>query len=259
MEEENQIDNDVSKTYMKEKDYMWNEKFEKITLDTIEQVFHTTAFLNEDYYNELKRRLYNDFDELIVQPIDEKFDDISNYYWSNENPNFDVFQKSRKLCGKELRKHYNKMRDNFVVDHFGLPKMVSLPIGKGKDVSERNLQKAIKYSDAMNVFVIDDQDTIITYNGEDHDKGDRLLVYMYVEELKVKYEIKELLKEKQSMLDYDCYKDYERHFHRIMDYRDKKSIRRETNKILFLESLSAKKDPYLDDDFLLMYPCCFDK
>jgi hypothetical protein len=223
------VDNDDNQnTNSKEED--------KICDDIVKQVFEREAYLNHEYYREFISR-FNPCTRITpMKTIEEKFDDISSYLWSTCNPNYQYFQKSRKLNGFKMRKLFENFRDSAIND-FGLPEMVSLPLGpKGTDISERKLNKAIEYRDAMRVFEGDD-DTVVSYRNVDHNKSEAKLIYMYVEELIIKYNFKEQLKYERATSYYvGEYRSLEKIYHRIMGYTDERNELRKKNAVLYLEA-----------------------
>jgi hypothetical protein len=136
IDKENQVGNDDMKPNLLKEGNIRTKKSQEINLFIINQVFEKEAFLNNDYYRQFNLRFRGI--KLELRSIDEKFDDIGNYLWSSCNPNFDIFSKSQKLSGYEMKNQLKSIRDTIVVRDFGLPKMVCLPLGsKGQDVSEK--------------------------------------------------------------------------------------------------------------------------
>jgi len=237
IDKENQVGNDDMKPNLLEEGNIRTKKSQEINLFIINQVFEKEAFLNNDYYRQFNLRFRGI--KLELRSIDEKFDDIGNYLWSSCNPNFDIFSKSQKLRGYEMKNQFKSIRDTIVVRDFGLPKMVCLPLGsKGQDVSEKQLMRAIAYSEAMNVFEGDD-DTIVIYKGKQHDRAKAKLIFMYVAELIIKNKLKQTLKEDRENWYGLGYHSHERIFHYIMDYSD---TRFTAKKALYLESLLSKDE-----------------
>jgi len=232
--DKDKIDNDdqtIVQSYTEEK------RYDEICHDIIKQVFEREAYLNDEYYREFNLRFDPCRWSKPLKTIEEKFDDISSYLWSTCNPNFHTFEKSRKLNGFKMRNLFQNFRDTMVINDFGFPEMVSLPLGpKGTDISEKKLNKAIAYRDAMQVFDGDD-DTVISYKNVEHKKYEAQLIYMYVEELIIKNKFKQQLKyERETSYFVGEYRRLERIYHRIMDFKDEKKERRERNTALFLKA-----------------------
>jgi len=233
MEEKNEVENDIIDINTKVEEKTVQCPATVMIYNLIEQVFLRQAFLNEDYYDEFALKSKQIYREQI-QTIDSKFDDISNFLWNTSN----LYQNYPKASGKLLRKSYEKYKKSFIVHTLGLPRMVSLPLGpRGIDVSDKQLRKAIAYSNAMDVF---EGGPMVSYNGVDHNKAVAKLVYMYVEELVIKDRLKKFLAEKKELFYSDYYRRYEKNFYYIMNYFDLRSEQSEKANALMLESLSSK-------------------
>jgi hypothetical protein len=239
MTEENQIDNHQLNTNKNEEENSSDTDIPNLlppwlNWDIITQVFERSAFLNDDYHAEQHLKFYPNAKMTLLKSIDDKFEDISNYLWDTSNPQFHKIEKYRKLNGRELREYYKDLSKFLMVNELGLPPMVSLPLRRGQDVSQKKLNRAISYRDAMNVF---GDDNIVSYKGIDHNKAIRKMVFMYVEELRLKNELKQTLKvERETCYFVGEYRSLETKLHRIMDYTDKKNELRKKNAALFLEA-----------------------
>jgi hypothetical protein len=177
MENDANLKNDFYNESMKEEDNKkWTAEMNWILID---QIYKRGAFLNRDYYQEFITSLSKlEQQTNHLKSIDEKFDDISNYLWDISNPKYPnfyqkYFQKYPKVDGKNLRQYYKQYRKPILIDLFGLPRMVTLPIGgKGCDVTDKKLERALAYSKAMVVVLEGDARTKITYKSTTNQKHD---------------------------------------------------------------------------------------
>ena len=102
-------------------------------------------------------------------------------------------------------------------------------------LNELDVKRIIENTNKYHYFI---QSSIrIIQLSKSNNKSEAKLVYMYVEELIIKYNFKEQLKYERATSYYvGEYRSLEKIYHRIMGYTDERNELRKKNAVLYLEA-----------------------
>jgi len=217
----------------------------------IKLVYDRNAYMSYADYEILENSGFEVYE--FINPITQKFRDIASFLWDHSQPNYlqEYFKDHKPLSGKELRDHFIALREDMAVISFGLPPMVTLPLGAGgQNVSVTQLHRAVKYCAAMKVDE-GDEETIVVYKSIEHEKADAKMIFMYVNELQFKFRMKQKLKDARRGFeddDYSSYRRYVKMYHRTMDYQDKRDMVRAQTEAKFLQDVIQDWRSYTKDN-----------